>query len=83
MYPGFFCCSIVNYIQTYLRGTDNQKTQEKHLPGTLKTKSKSYKIFNEWGLINEWGVIQFAHAHTRQYLFTRAVVTRAKLYMTG
>ena len=33
--------------------------------------------------VNEWRAITLARAHTRQYLFGRAIVARAKLYTTS
>ena len=33
--------------------------------------------------INEWFVIALARAHTRQYLFRRAIVIRAKVHITS
>ena len=33
--------------------------------------------------VNEWRAIGLARAHTRQHLFSRAVASRANLYMTS
>ena len=33
--------------------------------------------------VNKWLAVALARAHTRQYLFRRALVARAELYMTS
>ena len=33
--------------------------------------------------VNEWRAIALARAHTRLYLFRRAIVARTKLWMTS